>query len=194
MEDNTIKLITIGNKVYELHDIQSREENNSQQKTIDEHTEQINTLTDTATKMVEASNETKTKVDQIFVSVETVKNDVATLESSIDNLSEVVEERATAVTELQDIRVGADGATYDSAGAAIRTQFTNMQMNHSADIDALKGDLSSVGQQADANKEEIANLTSSVNEKFLSSGLGILRTGKLYGTKVWKSAVNNSQL
>lgn len=61
------------------------------------------------------------------------------------------------------------------------------------DISELKGDLSSIGQQANANKEEIANLTSSVNEKFLSSGLGILRTGKLYGTKVWKSAVNNSQ-
>lgn len=61
------------------------------------------------------------------------------------------------------------------------------------DIKTLQEDLSSVGQQADANKEEIANLTTSVNEKFLSSGLGILRTGKLYGTKVWKSAVNNSQ-
>ena len=61
------------------------------------------------------------------------------------------------------------------------------------DISQLKEDLSSVGQQAYDNKEEIANLTSYVNEKFLSSGLGILRTGKLYGTKVWKSAVNNSQ-
>jgi uncharacterized protein (DUF3084 family) len=61
------------------------------------------------------------------------------------------------------------------------------------DIKTLQEDLSSVGQQADANKEEIANLTTSVNEKFLASGLGILRTGKLYGTKVWKSAVNNSQ-
>lgn len=61
------------------------------------------------------------------------------------------------------------------------------------DIKTLHEDLSSVGQQADANKEEIANLTTSVNEKFLASGLGILRTGKLYGTKVWKSAVNNSQ-
>lgn len=60
-------------------------------------------------------------------------------------------------------------------------------------VSQLKEDLSSVGQQADDNKEEIANLTTSVNEKFLASGLGILRTGKLYGTKVWKSSVNNSQ-
>ena len=49
------------------------------------------------------------------------------------------------------------------------------------------------GYMLDASKEEIANLTTSVNEKFLAAGLGILRTGKLYGTKVWKSAVNNSQ-
>lgn len=211
MEDNTIKLITIGNKVYELHDIQSREENNSQQKTIDEHTEQINTLTDTATKMVEASNETKTKVDQIFVSVEGVKNDVDELDSKvgdlttlttdvktdvvsavnevktetsglsdkltdmatkseltvekerIDNLSEVVEERATAVTELQDIRVGADGTTYDSAGEAIRTQFTNMQMNHSADIDALKSDISQLSEDVEGIKQNIGGSGSIMN-------------------------------
>ena len=60
------------------------------------------------------------------------------------------------------------------------------------DIKTLQEDLSSVGQQADDNKKEIANLTTSVNEKFLASGLGILRTGKLYGTKVWKSASNLS--
>lgn len=65
--------------------------------------------------------------------------------------------------------------------------------NLKEDVGEIKGELSSVRQQAEANKEKIANLTNSVNEKFLASGLGILRTGKLYGTKVWKSAVNNSQ-
>ena len=83
----------------------------------------------------------------------------------------------------------------DKGDAYIITEADKQEIKEalSGDISELKGDLSSVGQQADSNKEEIANLTSSVNEKFLSSGLGILRTGKLYGTKVWKSAVNNSE-
>ena len=39
--------------------------------------------------------------------------------------------------------------------------------------------------------EDFAN---NVNTKFIESGLGILRTGKLYGVKVWKSASNPSTI
>lgn len=111
-----------------------------------------------------------------------LKDDFDVLEARMNQFTSLQEGSTTGDAELTDIRVGADGKTYPNAGDAVRVQ-----------ISELKGDLSSIGQQADANKEEIANLTTSVNEKFLSSGLGILRTGKLYGTKVWKSAVNNSQ-
>lgn len=97
MEYNTIKSITIDDKVYELHDIQSKEENNNQQKTIDEHTEQINTLTDVATKIAEVSNETKTKVEQILVSVEGVKNDVDELDSKVGDLTTLTTDVKTDV-------------------------------------------------------------------------------------------------
>ena len=56
-------------------------------------------------------------------------------------------------------------------------------------------------------KQDIANLktnkvdkvvfedfVNNVNTKFMESGLGILRTGKLYGVKVWKSASNPSTI
>ena len=56
-------------------------------------------------------------------------------------------------------------------------------------------------------KQDIANLktnkvdkvvfedfVNNVNTKFIESGLGILRTGKLYGVKVWKSASNPSTI
>lgn len=61
------------------------------------------------------------------------------------------------------------------------------------DIKTLQEDLSSVGQQADANSENIENLRNDVSRKFFESGLGIMRTGKVYGVKIWKSASNNSQ-
>lgn len=60
-------------------------------------------------------------------------------------------------------------------------------------IAAIKSDITVNTTNINKNKTDIANLITSVNEKSLAAGLGILRTGKLYGTKVWKSAVNNSQ-
>lgn len=61
------------------------------------------------------------------------------------------------------------------------------------DIKTLQTGLSSVGQQTDANAENIENLRNDVSRKFFESGLGIMRTGKVYGVKIWKSASNNSQ-
>lgn len=91
---------------------------------------------------------------------------VEALGKRIDNL--ILSSGTESSAEVVDARNGYDGTTHDTLGTAIRSQ-----------VSEIKGDLSSVGQQADDNKEEIANLTSYVNEKFLSSGLGILRTGKL---------------
>lgn len=132
-----------------------------------------------------------------------LKEDFDVLKARMDQFTSLQEGSTTGDAELIDGRIGYDGTVYGNIGGAIREQVSELKGDLAAntsnitknanDIKTLQEDLSSVGQQADANKEEIANLTTSVNEKFLASGLGILRTGKLYGTKVWKSAVNNSQ-
>lgn len=123
----------------------------------------------------------------------TVKQDISNLKNnkvdkvsgkglSTNDFTNEEKEKLSGLSNYDDSQIKSD----------LAANTTNITKNAN-DIKTLQEDLSSVGKQADANKEEIANLTSSVNEKFLSSGLGILRTGKLYGTKVWKSAVNNSQ-
>ena len=119
---------------------------------------------DQSEKLIEKSNSLLEKAEGLGY----LKEEYDVLEARMNQFTSLQEGSTTGDAELIDGRIGYDGTVYDNLGVAIRKQ-----------VSKLKGD--------------IANLTTSVNEKFLASGLGIMRTGKLYGTKVWKSAVNNSQ-
>ena len=155
-------------KVYKKHDLLYATFND----TVNLYESLIDFTTGTETELIIGTNIREVNISELFIE----------LRKLIDDERQT---RELGDTTLQNA-INTETSAREQADQEIREGVSDK-------ISELKGDLSSVGQQADANKEEIANLTSSVNEKFLSSGLGILRTGKLYGTKVWKSAVNNSQ-
>ena len=61
------------------------------------------------------------------------------------------------------------------------------------DDTTVKQDISNLKTNK-VDKVVFEDFVNNVNTKFIESGLGILRTGKLYGVKVWKSASNPSTI
>ena len=95
-----------------------------------------------------------TEIGKVSEEVAGLSNDVGVLSARLDNISSLPEGSTTADAELMDIRVGADGTTYDSAGAAVRAQF-----------DAVNTHLSNADK-------DISELNAKKITKFYASNLG----------------------
>lgn len=83
-----------------------------------------------------------------------LKEDFDVLEARMNQFTSLKEGSTTGDAELQDIRVGADGKTYDTAGDAVRGQ-----------IGELKGDLSNKITKFYASNQGETHITDSDNGK-----------------------------
>lgn len=86
--------------------------------------------------LLEHISEYEIASDQIETNAENIAtntNDIAVLDGRVDELTTLPEGSTTGDAELADIRVGADGTQYETAGKAVRTQITDLK----ADIFSL---------------------------------------------------------
>lgn len=75
-----------------------------------------------------------TKINDAY---STQNSKIATLESRMNTFTSLEEGSTTGDAELQDIRVGANGTTYDTAGNAVRCQYIQLK----EDLDELNKDI-----------------------------------------------------
>lgn len=71
-------------------------------------------------------NSINNKLSNFNTTIQDVNVDISVIESRVNNLTKMNEGSTTGDAELQDIRVGTNGIIYDTAGTAVRNQFSEV--------------------------------------------------------------------
>lgn len=108
-EADTENMIETGMPAAVKNEVQKQINNGTFDKQIDEY----------------AGNLTEAMEAQTFTLTKELHDSVAGLENRVNNLATLTEGSTTGDAELMDIRAGANAKTYESAGEAVREQFTD---------------------------------------------------------------------
>lgn len=99
----------------------------------------------------------------VFGAINEVDSNGKQLKQRVDNISNLPDGSTTADAELVDIRVGADGVAYSSAGEAVREQFKG----NDEKINSLKEDVSTKITKFYASSQGETHLADSDNGKIM---------------------------
>lgn len=121
-------------------------------------------------KTIDSLNTTQ---KNIVGAINEVVSQAKTNASRIDTLAKLQDGSTTGDAELQDIRVGADGTKYNTAGEAVRKQIQAAEAQIVPVDDTLQesgkaADAKTVGENINSLKEEWADINSANNESLIT--------------------------
>ena len=96
-----------------------------------------------ATEATTAATTATTKASEASASAQSIAQSASQIQENTDDIAQLKSELTAVDAELADVRVGADGVTYESAGAAVRGQISNLKSASNTDDDITWNQLSS---------------------------------------------------
>ena len=109
-----------------------------------------------------AAESTVSKIDQTVQEFET---ELQVIDSRVDNIASFPEGSTTADVELLDIRVGADGTVYTSAGKAVRGQVSALEAADVLIREEVSGHVGEIYQLMNEIREDAREQASEINQK-----------------------------